>query len=252
MRWTWWVGVATALGMAAAAPSRAVAQEARREFVSDAFDVPVGWDFGFSGLGAQPVGEFDDYVDLGGGFGMFVTKYLGERRSWGIRLDGVLVVYGSTTVRRPLGPTVPFVEVDVTTENAIASFAVGPHFMPAEGRIRPYVNASIGAAQFVTTTSVWGSGSIQPFASTENFEDYALQLTGGGGMRITLAERRRFPISLDVGMRYLRHGTTEYLREGGITELPDGSVQIDPIRSDSNLITCHVGVAIGVHPGTGG
>jgi hypothetical protein len=37
----------------------------------------------------------------------------------------------------------------------------------------------------------------------------------------------------------------EYLREGDITDNPDGSVTITPTRSDANLVSFQLGLAIG-------
>ncbi|HSH74370.1 MAG TPA: hypothetical protein VLA09_01605 [Longimicrobiales bacterium] len=209
---------------------------------------PVRWELGLTGLLADPVGEFDDYVGLGGGFNLFGVFYLGESLRWGLRLDGTLIVYGSNTVRRPLSPTVPFVDVDVKTENTIASFALGPHVVFGDGWIRPYLHASVGASQFATTTSVYGSGSsdFQPFASTDNFEDYTFRLEVGGGLRLDLATARRHPLMLELGADYVRHGLTDYLREGGIRELPGGGYEVDPIRSETNLMTYHLALVIGI------
>jgi hypothetical protein len=239
--------VVLALAGAVPGPAWIAAQVVYPPGVED-YTAPVRWEIGFNGLVADPVGEFGDYVDLGGGFNLFGVVYLGEGRSWGLRLDGTLIIYGSNTVRRPLSPTVPFVDVDVKTENTIASFALGPQFVFGQGRLRPFLHGSVGASQFATTTSVYGSGSssVQPFASTDNFEDYTFLLTAGGGLQIDLATARQHPISLELGADYLRHGLTEYLREGGIRELPGGGYEVDPIRSETNLMTYHLGLVIGI------
>ena len=160
-------------------------------------------------------------------------------------MDLELISYGSTTVETPLSPTVPFVDVAVTTENAIGSLALGPELMLGGGSLRPYLHTSVGSSQFVTTASVWSSGSAFPFVSTENFEDYTYVLTGGGGLRIVLSEKGPHPFALDLGGRYVRHGLTTYLREGGLREGPDGDVLIEPIRSRTNLMTFHLGATVG-------
>lgn len=206
---------------------------------------PVRWDLGLSLIGAQPVGEFADYVNLGSGFSLFGVFRLRDDGSLRLRLDLELISYGSTTVETLLSPTVPFVDVAVTTENAIGSLALGPELMLGDGSFRPYLQTSVGSSQFVTTTSVWSSGSTFPFASTENFEDYTYVLTGGGGLRIVVSGERPHPFALDLGGRYVRHGLTTYLREGGVRQGPGGEVLIEPIRSKTNLMTFHLGVTVG-------
>jgi hypothetical protein len=206
---------------------------------------PVRWGLGVSLLGAQPVGEFADYVGQGGGFSMFGVFRLGDRESWKLRVDLEVISYGSTTLETPLSPSVPLVDLSVTTENAIGSLALGPELVLGDGRFRPHLNASVGLSQFVTTTSVWGSGQAFPLVSTKNHETHTYVLTAGGGVRIGISEERPHPVVLDLGARYVHHGLTDYLREGGLSEGPNGEVLMEPIRSGTNLITLHLGVEVG-------
>jgi len=206
---------------------------------------PVRWGLGLSLLGAQPAGEFADYADLGGGFSLFGVIHLGDHESLKLRVDLEVISYGSTTVETPLSPTVPLVDVSVTTENTIASLAIGPELMLGYGRLRPYLNASVGLSQFATTTSVWGSGQAFPLVSTKNHESHTYALTGGGGTRIGISGERPHTVALDLGVRYVRHGITNYLPEGKLREGPEGEVLVEPIRSATNLITFHLGVEVG-------
>jgi hypothetical protein len=195
---------------------------------------------------ATPVGEFDRYVGLGGGVSGFAALFFDETQTLGLRLDGSFMIYGDNTVRRPLSPTVPFVYVDVTTRNGIASFGLGPQVQLGQGPVRPLLRGAVGFSYFATTTSVEGTNDFEPFASSTNFDDWTFTLTGGGGLRIHIAQAGDNPIALDLGVTYVRNGETDYLREGGIREGPGGSVIIEPIRSETNLLTFHVGVAVGL------
>ncbi|MGE0157804.1 MAG: hypothetical protein AB7T31_00255 [Gemmatimonadales bacterium] len=201
---------------------------------------------GVSGLLALPIGEFSHYVRAGGGLRAHGVAYLDGRGMAGIRLDGSWIVYGSRTVRRQLSPTIPFVDVDVTTSNWIASLGLGPQLALTRGRVRPYLHGSVGFSYFATTTSVEGSHDDEPFASSTNFEDFTFALLGGGGMQLGLAEAAEHPISLDLGVDFVRHGLTEYLREGGLREGPGGGVFIEAIRSRTSLSVVHLGVTVGV------
>lgn len=195
---------------------------------------------------AVPVGEFDDYVDLGGGISGFALLYVDDQETFGLRITGSWLVYGSNTVRVPLSPTVPFVDVDVTTQNWIGSLGFGPQIVLGHGAVRPHLHGSVGFSYFATSTSVEGSHSSGPFASTTNFDDFTFALAGGGGLRFALVERRSNPLSLDLGVTFLRHGLTDYLREDGLVELPGGGVEVRPIRSRTSLANFYVGVSYGM------
>ena len=202
-------------------------------------------ELGFTLVGAQPVGNFADYVELGGGFSLFGVMKLGSRGGVGLRLDLDLITYGSNTVRVPLSPTVPFVDVDVTTDNSIASIAIGPQLVFGQGRLRPFLHGSVGVSQLATTTSVWNSGSTTPFASTQNYEDHAFFVSAGGGLRIVLSDTRRHPLGLELGVHYVRRGLADYLREEGIYAGQDGETVLEPIRSETDLINFHFGMTLG-------
>lgn len=83
------------------------------------------------------------------------------------------------------------------------------------------------------------------FADTKNFDDITFALTGGGGVLIRLRGGPR-PILLDLAARYHSNGEASYLREGSITDHPDGSVTINPIRSQTNFLALQVGVKMGI------
>lgn len=212
----------------------------------DSAEGPVRGELGISGVLALPVGEFADYVEVGGGLSGFGVYFLDERQRVGLRLDGSWIVYGRNTVRRPLSPTVPFVDVKVTTQNGIGSFGFGPQFVLGLGPVRPYLRGSVGFSYFNTRTSVEGTNDSEPFASSTNFDDTTFALTAGGGVRVGLAEAGRHPVALDFGAAYMRHGLTEYLREGGLRETSGGGVEIEAIRSDTNLVTFYLGVSVGL------
>lgn len=203
----------------------------------------------FAGIGlglGVPVGEFENYIGVGGGLGGFFLYNFDRQGLLGLRLDGAYLVYGSETRRRPLSPTVPLITVDVTTRNQIVWLDVGPQFtfLPG-GIVRPYVNATIGFSYFATRSSVRGSGSSEDFASTTNFDDLTFSWQSGTGLWITLS-RGRNPVHLDASVRYIGNGRVRYLREGSIIEEPDGSVTFQPIESETNLLWIQVGVSIGV------
>lgn len=191
-----------------------------------------------------PVGEFNTHVELAGGLGLGGLLYLNDQRYAALRLEGNLVIYGTQTIRTPLSPTVPFVDVDVRTTNSILSAGVGPQVFLSSGPIRPYIFGTVGISYFVTETSVQGDHGEEPFASTTNFHDLNLSLGGGGGISVGVYQGE-VAVNLDLSVVYSHNGLTEYLTKGDLRQLPRGGWVADPILSDANLVTYRVGFSVG-------
>jgi len=196
---------------------------------------------------AVPIGEFDDYVNTGWGFDGHFRIHLHQQGIISLRADGSFINYGNETRRVCFGGGVGcLIQLDLTTSNNILSFAAGPEIAVPDGVVQPYIHGGVGVSYFATTSSVEGSdNNDEPFASTTNFDDVTFAWIAGGGLRIPLS-RGRTPIALDVGARLLDNGEVEYLREGSITINPDGSIVLDPIRSEANLVKILIGVTVGI------
>ncbi len=227
------------LAMAALVASEAVAQD-RQGFQQTKRSL-----FGISGVLARPVGEFQDFVDWGGGIDLYGVINLSRRIPVGIRIDGSLLSYGHESFRQPLSNTIQRVTVDVDTDNLIASLGVGPQLTLGQGALRPYVYGTVGFSYFATVSSVSGTANSDAFASSTNYDDVTAALTAGGGLLLRIS-RGKHPVSLDLSAQKTYHGETTYLREGSLLESPDGSISFIPIRSETNLVTFRVGIAIGV------
>ena len=108
------------------------------------------------------------------------------------------------------------------------------------------MNATAGFSYFATSSSVSGSSDNVSFANDINFDDAPFSLGGGAGVLIPVRHNERSLMFIDIGARYHNNGTSvQYLREGGIRDLPGGAIAVDPIRSRADMITWHVGVSIG-------
>ena len=191
---------------------------------------------------ATPVGQFHQHVEMGGGGGLAGLLFLGSSENFAVRLDGSLVVYGSETVRTPLSPTVPFIDVEVRTTNFIASAGFGPQVYLAAGTVRPYVFGTVGFAYFATESSASGTSNIESFASTTNFDDFSLALAGGGGVSVQLSDGGT-PVALDLSAVYRHNGLTEYLTKGDLRAKRGGGYTVDPVRSETNMMTYQLGVS---------
>ena len=194
---------------------------------------------------ATPVGEFDSYVGTGWGLSGHFALKLDSDGLVSLRADAGFVNYGNERKRVCLSPTVGCrIEVDLTTSNNIFAFSFGPQLAVPGGPLQPYFNASIGGSYFATVSSVSGTSS-EDFASTTNFDDFTFSWQLGSGLRIPVPIGSS-PFYLDFGARYNINGEVEYLTEGGIIDNPDGSITLNPIRSEANLVTFVIGASFGV------
>lgn len=209
---------------------------------------------GFAGLDllvASPTGEFAENVGTGGGLGLHGRLAFDDAGIFSLRGDLGFINYGNETIR--ICVTQPCrVTGDLTTSNNIFFLGVGPEIGAGTGGARAYANASAGFAYFSTTSSVEGANNQgQPFASSTNFDDVTFAWMAGGGVQFRVSSGRT-PVYLDLGARYHGNGEAEYLRKGDIDDRPDGSVVINPRRSETNLWTFRLGVSVGLRPGMGG
>lgn len=195
---------------------------------------------------SQPLGAFNDFISEGYGVSGGVVWNLDRDRVFGIRLDGGFVQYDSEKKRACVSTTIGCrIEVDVNTANDIVFAGIGPQITVPAGPVRPYLNATGGFSYFYTHSSVSGRDRYDDQFDTTNHDDAVFALTGGGGILIPLSMRRT-PVLLDLGATYHRNGEATYLRRGSITDNPDGTIVVTPIRSEANFITYRIGVSIGV------
>ena len=200
---------------------------------------------GFSGSLARPVGEFQDFVDWGGGVGAYGVWNIDRRRQIGIRAGGSFVIYGHESYDTQILPHTQRVLVEVNTDNFIVDFGIGPQITLGRGPIKPYMYGTVGFSYFATVSSLDGVSGGPDFAHTTNFDDFTAALTGGGGLLLQLT-RGRHPVSIDLSTQWTFNGDVDYLTEGDIVDNPDGSLTLYPIRSEANLMTFRIGIAVGM------
>jgi hypothetical protein len=184
-------------------------------------------------------------VNNGFGLDFHVGIPLDSQGIFSARIEAGFTNYGNETIRVPLSPTIGnLIMVDVTTNNNIFSFGVGPQLTFPYGPVRPYAAATIGGSYFATQSRVDGSNNQTPFAETTNFDDFVFTLSGASGILVPVAWRDGAHFMLDLGASYNHNGPTRYLREGSQLDLRDGSVDIDPIESRTSYFNFRVGVVV--------
>jgi opacity protein-like surface antigen len=196
---------------------------------------------GVSVTPALPVGEFADFINMG--WGVNATGHFNLTRVLRIRAEGGYIQYGRESHEICLPDC--RVRFDEVTTNGIAFGSVGPELMLRTRFVRPYVNAGIGGSYFRTSSHLDGVDDENDIGDTTNFDDGAFLVALGGGVYVPLAVRRA-EVALDFGLRYHRNGTVRYLREGGIQNLPDGSISFSLTQSRADLLSFVVGVSVGL------
>jgi len=203
--------------------------------------------FGGSFTVARPQGEFADYVDSGIGGDLHYIRALDAEGTLALRIDAGLAVYGYE--HYSVGDDWGYL-TDVSTSNNIAWIGVGPQIGLPDGRLRPYANAYAGYSFLWTSTSIddgyydYDYDYDYDYSITEQ-DDWSFSYGAGAGVYIPVRDGSS-PVSIDLGVRYHNNGDAEYLREGDIVGNPDGSVSLYPIRSDTDLLTYHIGVSVGI------
>ncbi len=193
-------------------------------------------------LVAQPKGEFATQLDTEG-FGANIAGLfrLDKEGLFSIRADLGGQQYGSETLRVPYLPVTGRIALDVQTTNGAFWGSIGPQITVSAGPVQPYVNASIGFLDLVTSTSVRGSDSQYEYASTNNSDDVTSAYIFGGGVYVPLGSQKAW--KLHAGARYFYGGEATYLKEGDIQDNPDGSVTLFPRFSKTDQVTWQLGVS---------
>lgn len=211
--------------------------------------LPTGNFLGGTFTLARPQGEFGEQVDRGLGGDLHYMRALGVNSQLALRVDAGVAIYGYDrfTVEDGYGYL-----TDASTSNNVAWIGVGPQVGLPDGRLRPYVNGYAGYSFLWTTTTIddsdgyyYGDEYYDDDSSFTEQDDWSFSYGAGAGLYIPVRSGSS-PVSLDLGVRYHNNGEAEYLREGDIVDNPDGSVSLYPTRSDTDLLTFHIGFSIGI------
>jgi len=200
--------------------------------------IPTRFSFGGDIVVAQPKGELATNLPTGYGFdfnGMFRL----DRKGWiNLRADLGGVQYGHE--RQRVGSLVSGrVNLNVETDNRIAFGSFGAQVQVPDGWFRPYANAGIAATYFWTASTLSGADSYA-YASDTNYDDWSHAWVFGGGVMIPFGKSLG---ALNLGAKYHYGARANYLREGDITDNPDGSITLNPRSSKTDLVLWQMGVS---------
>jgi hypothetical protein len=199
-------------------------------------------------LMGYPQGDFRMNVDrtFYGLSGEFFYRLPRSPLSVGVTLE--YLNYGSESRLEAFSRDIPDVLVDVTTRNGIFSAAALLRLSPVQGSFEPYVEILAGVNYLFTYTSVNDDGDwSEDIATTTNFDDSAFTYGAGAGAVVRALEirshqgRSLFSLNMEIGLRYCRGRTAEYLRKGSIRR-ENGQLQFEPLMSTTDLVKTHLGI----------
>jgi len=204
--------------------------------------LPSRFSFGGDFAISQPKGEFANNVPNGYGLDVTGMFRLDPKGYFNLRADLGAIQYGHEHQRVAL-PLSGRIAVDLNTDNQIGFGAFGAQIQIPDGWFRPYANAAIAATYFWTESSLSGTGNSEEVLNTTNLDDWSHAWIFGGGVMIPFG---RSIGALNLGARYYYGGTATYLKKGDITDLPDGSIILNPRNSKTDLVLWQVGVSFAI------
>ncbi|HMH26714.1 MAG TPA: hypothetical protein VK542_09055 [Gemmatimonadaceae bacterium] len=209
--------------------------------------LPSRFSFGGDLALSQPKGEFANNVPNGYGFDLTGMFRLDPQGYFNLRADLGGVRYGHERVRVGF-PASGRVAVDLNTDNQIGFGAFGVQLQIPDGWFRPYANAAVAATYFWTESSISGADNSESFLQTTNLDDWSHAWVFGGGVMIPFG---RSIGALNLGARYHYGASATYLKEGDITDNPNGSINLNPRNSKTDLVLWQLGVSFAIPRSTG-
>ena len=209
--------------------------------------LPSRFSFGGDLALSQPKGEFANNVPNGYGFDLTGMFRLDPQGYFNLRADLGGVRYGHE--RQRVGfPASGRVAVDLNTDNQIGFGAFGAQLQIPDGWFRPYANAAVAATYFWTESSISGANNSESFLQTTNLDDWSHAWIFGGGVMIPFG---RSIGALNLGARYHYGASATYLKKGDITDNPNGSINLNPRNSKTDLVLWQLGVSFAIPRSTG-
>ena len=222
----------------------AIAANAQQTIFFKAPAVPSRLTLGGDVVMLQPKGEFANNINRGWGFNGTGLLRLDGKGYLQLRFDGGIAQYGNETKNIPLNPITGRVSFKVETSNVIGWAGLGGQIQIPDGPFRPYVNGSLAYTDFSTESSLkgldntFGDGSL----STQNQHDGSHAWIYGAGVNVPFGKKFTSGM-LNFGARYYRGAEAKYLREGDITDNPDGTISFTPRRSKTDMILWQLGAS---------
>lgn len=203
--------------------------------------------FSLAGTLGVPQRQFDDALGGVGGGVAATFLYQIPRTPLALGVEGTALLYGHERRREPLSTTIPDVTVDVVTSNNLLQGLGVVRVQRPDGRVRPYVDGLVGVNYLVTQTQVQEPYYDEAVFSSVNYDDAALALGAGVGLQVQVYEGygprgRPVEVMVDARVRYLSGGEASYLGRGDIERYRDGTYDVFPRTSRTDVLLPQLGV----------
>lgn len=190
----------------------------------------IGPQAGLNVMFGVPQGQFRQFVKSVGGFDGFLTVPV-TRSGLGIRLEGSMVFHGGDC----------FDGCSLETTSYIGTLRAGPQITMGTGSVRLYGLATAGFSYFSTDVSDRYGCGCYGYNGNTLLDDYTGSWEAGGGILMYMGRRGR--VALDLGARYQDNGRASYLNNSSVQSNGNGTFTITPIRTSTNLVLYHLGLA---------
>lgn len=195
---------------------------------------------------SQPVGEFRRFARAGFGISANGVATADRAGVLGLRLEGGAQNYGRFSTPFQQNGLLIAVPARQVTSNDVYWGSIGPQVTLPLGPVHPYGFATVGIANFATTSRLLGAGldgSSQTFWESTDLSNWSRTEAFGGGVRVRVARQNATVVNLDLGAQrhYIR--SARYLTPGSVPGLTQLSVLSTLGRAD--FLTYHVGISVG-------
>jgi hypothetical protein len=188
-----------------------------------------------------PTGEFDNSW----GENMF---HLGATLSFPINRSPIhsglafgYDIMGSKSSTVPVTTdNLPVTEGDLDVRSKVFSYHGFLRLSPLKTRVRPYVDALVGARQFSTTSKVTAENVEEPISRTHNANDLAFSKGWAAGLQFMLGSVG----SLELRVERFDSGEADYVDPSSITISSTGAVGFNVLRSNTDVTNIMVGLGI--------
>lgn len=190
-------------------------------------------------MNTQPLGD----LRTGPGFGAAASAAwaLDSAHRFRIRGDFRVAGYGHEERRVCAGGAIGcWIQLDVNTTYSNVYGGIGPEIaLPVLGT-ELVLDATAGVGYFGVSSSLEGINDNESFGTTNHHDDAVFAWSAGGELRIPVSRE----IGIAIGTHYLHNGQASYVVEGGISQNPDGSLNVVPLNTEANMVAITVGISV--------
>ncbi len=195
---------------------------------------------------SQPVGPFRRFAGVG--FGVTANGVAGIDGSGilGLRVEGGAQNYGRFSTPFQQNGLLFSIPGRQVTSNDIYWGAIGPQLSVPLGPVRPYGFATVGIANFSTTSRLLGAGldgAGQQFVRSTDLSNWSTTQALGGGLRVRVARQSGTAVHLDLSARRHYVRSARFLSTGAVPG--QTALNLLSTQGRADFVTYNVGFSVG-------